>query len=195
MVATSSPTFKYITRERPANLRPLTNAESFRLLRKAVAGMGDELDQIITRKMSESYRDLDALLAKHFGSQDHPLSGVRLRVIFDTEHLPASSLDRFFLTEKREWWWIRFDDTMQILTLSRCERLKPKHGPLFKPALVGSNPQDARIALHLLESLLGVIWSEGEKRIERGERLKNLHYEYLPWLEGAREAGFDSLLH
>jgi hypothetical protein len=193
MVATSSPTFKYITRERPADLRPLTNAESFKLLEQAVHGMDHELNQIIVHKLQP---DLDALLARFFGSQDHPLSAVRLRLILDTEYLPARHLDRFFLTEKREWWWIRLEDTTRIpTTIARCERLRPRHSPLFKPVLIGADAVDSRIALHLLENLLGVIWTEGEKRIERGNRLKNLHYEYLPWLEGAREAGFDSLLH
>lgn len=199
MTMPSSASFKFATGQTPANARPLSNVESFAALEEMVRQLGHMLDRVITRRMSEGYKDLDILLAQFFKNQDHPLSSVRVRLILDLSEIGPRDFDHFFITEKREWWWIRLDSTfrgtMPPTKVLRCEQLRTDHAQLFVPTLRGADPTQARIALHLERCLLQVMKDDGKLRQAQGQQLIDAASKYDPWVNDAQRLGFDPFYH
>jgi len=193
MDESSSPTLKYIT-DSHSELPMPTNEESFTLLHEALRMLQgrETLGHVIVHKLEASYSRCNELLKAHLKGDHNPLALKRIRLVYESR---CGNLENYvFLTEDLELYWmsVEFHDLEgdKILTF---EALAPEHSALFNQR-IHADPTQQRVAFHVLESLLALIDEEAEKRIWRGQRLKNNISDIWPWLGRAKELGYDPYL-
>ena len=102
---------RYIKEEPPVDALELDAEQKFQLLLDAVDLLDKQtvLNDIIgNRTMAKNHKAIDAALLEYYGAENSPLAKVRLRWICSRPW--EEGTDNFFLTLKKEWYWLRLKE-------------------------------------------------------------------------------------